>query len=103
MGIDARVYPASMLKEKQPGSDLFGEADRWLPVQVKQKDKAGRPDIDAFETAMMRSRRDKGFFIAFDFTRDAQLEIKRAMREQSLEIIPITVQEILDEEVHLKV
>jgi len=103
MGIDARVYPASMLKEKQPGSDLFGEADRWLPVQVKQKDKAGRPDIDAFETAMMRSRRDKGFFVAFDFTRDAQLEIKRATREQSLEIIPITVQEILDEEVHFRV
>ena len=40
---------------------------------------------------------------AFDDTRDAHLEIKRAMREHNLEIIPITVQEILDEEVHIRV
>ena len=23
--------------------------DEWYPVQVKQKDKVGRPDIDSFE------------------------------------------------------
>jgi DNA modification methylase len=103
MGIDGRVYPADMVREKQEGYDLFGEADRWFPVQVKQKDKAGRPDIDAFETAMQRQRREKGFFIAFGFTRDAQFEIKRALREHKLEIIPITVREILDEEVHFRV
>ena len=40
---------------------------------------------------------------AFDDTRDAHLEIKRAAREHNLEIIPITVQEILDEEVHIRV
>ncbi len=103
MGIDGRVYPIDMVKDKQEGYDLFGAADRWFPVQVKQKDKAGRPDIDAFETAMQRQRRDKGFFIAFDYTRDAHLEITRAVREHNLEIIPITVQEILDEEVHIRV
>ena len=26
--------------------------EEWYPIQVKQKDKVGRPDIDAFETAM---------------------------------------------------
>jgi len=103
MGIDGRVYSVSMVKEKQEGYDLFGAADRWFPVQVKQKDKVGRPDIDAYETAMQRQHRDKGFFIAFGFSRDAQLEIKRAAREHNLEIIPVTVQEILDEEVHIKV
>jgi len=103
MGIDGRVYPIDAVKEKQEGYDLFGAADRWFPVQVKQKEKAGRPDIDAFETAMQRQRRDKGFFIAFGYTRDAHLEIKRAAREHNLEIIPITVQEILDEEVHIRV
>jgi site-specific DNA-methyltransferase (adenine-specific) len=103
MGIDGRVYAASMVKEKEEGYDLFGAADRWFPVQVKQKEKAGRPDIDAFETAMQRQRRDKGFFIAFDFTRDAHQEIKRARRESKLEIIPVTVQEILDEEVQIRV
>jgi site-specific DNA-methyltransferase (adenine-specific) len=103
MGIDGRVYSVAAVKEKQEGYDLFGAADRWFPVQVKQKDKAGRPDIDAFETAMQRQRRDKGFFIAFDYTRDAHLEITRAVREHNLEIIPITAQEILDEEVHIRV
>jgi hypothetical protein len=29
---------------------------------MKQKEKAGRTDIDAFETAMRWSKRDKGFF-----------------------------------------
>ena len=99
-GIDGRIYPASTIKDKKEGRDLFGEADRWYPVQVKQKDKAGRPDIDSFETAMQRQGRNKGFFVSFDFTKDAHQEIKRAAREHELEIIPVTVQEILDEEVH---
>ena len=28
--------------------------DVWYPIQVKQKDKTGRPDIDAFEAVMMQ-------------------------------------------------
>lgn len=102
-GIDGRVYPASMGKAKQSDKNLFGEIDYWVPVQVKQKDKVGRPDIDNFETAMKRQRRDKGFFISFGFTGDAKTEIRRAFREEGLEIIPVTVQEILDEEVMYKV
>ncbi|MEI6499938.1 MAG: DNA methyltransferase [Armatimonadota bacterium] len=99
MGIDGRVYSASVEKSKQEGRDLFGDSDRWFPVQVKQKDKAGRPDIDSFETAMQRQGREKGFFISFGFTSDAEREINRAAREVGLEIIPVTVKEILDEEV----
>lgn len=103
MGIDGRIYPATMAKEKKVGFDLFGESDRWFPVQVKQKDKAGRPDIDSFETAMQRQGRDRGFFISFDFTRDAHQEIARAKREMNLFIVPITVDEILNEEVQYRV
>lgn len=103
MGIDGKIYPAMQVKEKVKGYDLFGESDRWFPVQVKQKDKAGRPDIDSFETAMQRQKRNKGFFVSFGFTSDAEKEIKRAAREMDLEIIPVTVQEILDEEVHYRV
>ncbi len=103
MGIDGRVYPATVAKERQKGRNLFGEMDRWFPVQVKQKDKAGRPDIDMFETAMKRQGREKGFFISFDFTSDAIREISRALREEGLEIIPVTVSEILDEEHSYKV
>ena len=58
--------------------------DDWYPIQVKQKDKVGRPDIDQFEAAMMRADRQKGFFVSFDFSSDALREIqaffKRAAR-----------------------
>ena len=102
-GIDGRIYPTSVVKENRGEYGLFGDAGSWFPVQVKQKDKAGRPDIDSFETAMQRQGRTKGFFVSFDFTSDAHKEIKRAAREMNLEIIPITVKEILDEEVHFRV
>jgi hypothetical protein len=75
-GIDGRIYPvsdASMKNARKPGE--FDFMDEWYPVQVKQKDKAGRPNIDAFETAMQREGRKKGFFVAFDFTADALTEI----------------------------
>ncbi len=31
-----------MVKEKNTGYDLFGETDRWYPVQVKQQTKRNR-------------------------------------------------------------
>ena len=33
-----------------------GFLDHWYPIQVKQKDKVGRPDIDAFEAVMTATR-----------------------------------------------
>jgi Restriction endonuclease len=42
--------------------------DDWYPVQVKQKDKVGRPDIDSFEAMMARAERKKGFFVSFDYS-----------------------------------
>jgi hypothetical protein len=49
--------------------------DQWYPIQVKQKDKASRPDIDSFEAVMARENRTKGFFVSFAFTSDALSEI----------------------------
>jgi hypothetical protein len=100
-GIDGRLYPADMEKradrqEKKGQMDLLASLDKWYPIQVKQKDKAGRPDIDSFETAMMRDRRTRGYFVAFGFSKDAETEIKRASREHALEIIPVTVAELLE-------
>ena len=69
---------------------------------MKQKDKAGRPDIDSFETAMRRSQREKGFFVAFDHTEDALREIDRFSKADHAVIIPLTVQEILDEQIAMK-
>ncbi len=92
------MYVADVVKEKKAGRDLFGEIDNWYPIQVKQVERAGRPDIDSFETAMRRDKRLKGYFIAFGYTRDATREIKRANREDSLDIVPITVKELLEHE-----
>jgi hypothetical protein len=84
---------------KTPSTYPEGELalqERWYPIQVKQKDNVGRPDIDASETAMRRSKREKGFFIAFDYSDDALREIGRFFKAAHAVIIPLTVQEILD-------
>jgi len=97
-GIDGKLYPIDFAKKKTEGKDLFGEADIYYPIQVKQKEKAGRPDIDSFETAIRRDGRRKGYFVAFGFTKDAIAEMKRLDKEGEIEIIPITVNELLKRE-----
>jgi len=103
MGIDGRVYPLSSMPKasgKQAGELDF--MDQWYPIQVKQKDKAGRPDIDQFEAAMMRENRAKGFFVSFAFTSDAMLEISQFFKREHRVIVPLTVQEILEDQIAQK-
>jgi DNA modification methylase len=102
-GIDGRIFPVSALDNapSASASELQLE-ERFYAMQVKQKDKTGRPDIDAFETAMRRAKCEKGFFVSFDYTSDALREIDRFFREEHRIIIPLTVQEILDEEIAKK-
>ena len=71
-------------------------------MQVKQRDKVGRPDIDSFEAVMMREDRKLGYFVGFDFSGDALFEIDRFLRKEAREIKPLTVREILDEEIAAK-
>jgi hypothetical protein len=102
MGIDGRVFPLSAAPRKASevrdgetaGLDFM---DDWYPIQVKQKDRAGRPDIDSFEAAMTREERKKGFFVAFDFSSDALREVDGFFRRSGRIIIPLTVKEILEE------
>src|SRR5258708_26484273 len=54
MGIDGRIYPAHPLPTQKAGELEF--MDVWYPIQVKQKDKTGRPDIDSFEAVMKREK-----------------------------------------------
>lgn len=103
MGIDGRIFPVSSTPKKPsikkgetPAFDQF--LDQWYPIQVKQKDKVGRPDIDAFEAVMTREDRTKGFFVAFDFTTDALREVDGFFRRTGKVIVALTVQEILEEE-----
>jgi DNA methylase len=103
MGIDGRVYPVSSMPTASGKSavelDFMGV---WYPIQVKQKDKAGRPDIDMFEAAMMRENRTKGFFVSFEFSSDALREIDAFFRREHRIIIPLKVREILDETIARK-
>jgi hypothetical protein len=76
--------------------------DEWYPIQVKQNDKVGRPDIDKLETAMRRAGRKKGFFVGFDFSDDAMTEISGFFKRDHAVIVPLTVREILDEHIAQK-
>jgi hypothetical protein len=76
-------------------------ADDWFPIQVKQMDKVGRPDIDAFEAVMEREGeggRQRGFFVSFGYTKDAEQECAAFHKRTGRIIKLLTVQEILDEE-----
>ena len=100
MGIDGRIYPVSATPKKKKGELAF--MDVWYPIQVKQKDKVGRPDIDAFEAVMMREDRTKGFFVSFDYSADAMTEIDAFFRKTGKSIIALTVRDILDEQIAYK-
>ena len=103
MGIDGRIFPVSAAPArvgKETGHLEF--MDVWYPIQVKQKDKVGRPDVDQFEAVMTREDRTKGFFIAFDYSSDALTEIDRFFKKSGKAIIPLTVREILDEQIAKK-
>jgi hypothetical protein len=96
LGIDGRLYLADIEKSHQ--GDFLETLDKWYPIQVKQVDRVGRPDIDKFETALRRDKRSREYFVAFGFTDGATREIKRANVEDGLDIVPLTVAEILEHE-----
>ena len=101
MGIDGRIFPVHAAPAKA-GKDALQFMDDWYPIQVKQKDKVGRPDIDAFEAMMMREDRPKGFFVSFDYTSDALQEINGFFTRTGKIIVALTVREILDEQIAMK-
>jgi hypothetical protein len=101
MGIDGRIYPVGSAPKEADNAE-FGFMDEWYPIQVKQRDKVGRPDIDQFQTAMARTKRKKGFFVGFGFSSDALTEINSFFRREHAVIVPLTVREILDETIAQK-
>lgn len=101
MGIDGRIFPVGSRPydaETRKGQTASMFAGDWFPIQVKQKDKVGRPDIDAFEAVMMREDRQRGFFVAFAYSSDAEQECASFYKRSGKIIKLITVQEILDEQ-----
>lgn len=103
MGIDGKIYPVAATPERKGVKEGYLDfMDIWYPIQVKQKDKVGRPDIDSFEAVMMRNDRTKGFFVGFDFSSDATREVGAFFKKTGKVIVPLTVREILDEEIARK-
>lgn len=96
-GIDGKLYPIEDIqKAKTEGIDLFGDIDRYIPIQVKRTDQVGQPDIDNFQSAIRRDGRNTGIFVGFDFSRDVEREIRRLHRDEGIEIQLITVKEIVE-------
>ena len=97
MGLDGRIFPVGTKPTDAGG--LY--SDDWFPIQVKQVDKVGRPDIDAFQAVMEREGeggRRRGSFVALGYSRDAEQECAAFHKRTGRIIKLLTVQEILDEE-----
>jgi restriction endonuclease Mrr len=93
MGIDGRIFPVGTKPDDQ--HSMF--AGDWFPIQVKQTERVGRPDVDQFEAVMEREDRQRGFFVAFGYSSDAEQEAAQFHKRTGRIIKLITVQEILDE------
>ena len=83
----------------RPALQLQPQLRGLYPIQVKQKDKVGRPDIDSFEAVLTREERTKGFFVAFDYTHAVLTEIDRFFKQTGKVIVALTVKEILEEQI----
>ena len=67
-----------------------------LPIQVKQVETVDRPELDKFETAIVRDGKHKGYIIAFGFSAGAYAEAARVKRE-GLEVALIEVATLLED------
>jgi DNA modification methylase len=65
------------------------------PIQVKQSEGVGRPVVDNFETAMRRGGFDRGYIVAFSFTKGAVEEVARAKAVEGLMIELVKVAEVM--------
>jgi DNA modification methylase len=83
-------------KTKDMGIDGIYQSE--VPVQVKQREKVGRPDIDAFQTAVRRKKKEKGCVVAFSYTRDAYEEVARVKAEEGLDIYLIEIADLMQKD-----
>lgn len=82
-------------KRPDGGIDGFSFLEQ-LPIQVRRREKVGRIEIDAFQAAVARTRKHKGYYVAFSYTRDAYAEVARAKREGGPEIALVTVADLVE-------
>ena len=102
-GIDGRIYPVNAIPtKKESKGELFNTVGECYPIQVKQKDKAGRPEIQAFCGVMTNRDLKKGFFVSFAFSQEAVVEVNEFFKKTGKIIILLTVKEILEEQLAMK-
>ena len=72
---------------------LSGDAgiDGWTvfnryPIQVKQSEHVGSPEIQKFESAVRAEKKDKSYFFAFSFSKPAYEEVARCKQEEGIAI-----------------
>jgi DNA modification methylase len=66
-----------------------------LPIQVKQRERVGPSDVENFEVAVERSKKHRGYLVAFSFTKGAREERARARRAGKAEIVLVEVGDIV--------
>lgn len=64
-------------------------------IQVKQSGHIGRNVVDNFETALRRAKYNKGYIVAFSFSKGAHEEVARLKNKGELEITLVTVENLL--------
>jgi hypothetical protein len=99
-GLDGKIYLVTnaSIKRSEGKGKLFSEAEDYVPVQVKNTDKVGRPEIDKFAHALRRDERSVGFFIGWEFSRDALAEVARVGKLEEAQVIsPVPVQDLIAE------
>jgi SAM-dependent methyltransferase len=84
---------------------LVGDAgiDGWTvfnhyPIQVKQSERVGRPEIQKFASAIRAEKRDKGYVFAFSFSKPAYEEVARCKLEDNIDIELVNVMELMAKE-----
>ena len=83
---------------------IDGEYKDEYPLQIKQQERVGRNVVDNFETALRRAGKNKGYVIAFSFTRGASgayEEVARAKKD-GLEIRLVKIDELITNDYELE-
>jgi len=65
------------------------------PIQVKQSDGMGRNVVDNFHAAVRRTKKKRGYIVAFSFGKGAHEEAAAIRKREGIEIVLLTVEELL--------
>jgi len=66
-----------------------------FPIQVKQQDHVGRPEVQKFDSAIRREHKTKGYMLGLGFTRPAYDEAARIKMDKGPEIVMHKIQELI--------